>query len=168
MARCSPHTWRVSWGDFSNETSWLPIGCKHKFHDNKKVTNSFLWETEHRSPDWQPLVVTTMWLAYTSLLVLLSADIQLQILKWPWAHFNFLRLCKTRLFFQALQPLPIVANSPSNIKVNHHQLNWPSFTTILLEDQRTSLPPLGSLLVFTKGLLPSATPGAQKTDPSTS
>ena len=60
---------------------YVPIGFKHKFHDNKRVSNSPLQGTENRSPDWQHAVVTTIRLAYVSLLILLCADIQLQVLK---------------------------------------------------------------------------------------
>ena len=52
-----------------------------QFHDNKRVTNSPLRVTEHRSPDWKPVVVTTIPLVFASLLILLCADTQLEVLK---------------------------------------------------------------------------------------
>ena len=75
-----------------------PIGFKHKFHDNKKVANSPLRGPEHRSLDWWPAVLVTIQLIYVSLLILLCADIQLPVLKWPWTHFTSLRLYKKRFF----------------------------------------------------------------------
>ena len=59
-----------------------------EFHD-KRVPNNPLWEIEHRSLDLEPVVITTVSLVYISLLILLCADIQLQVFKWPRVHFTF-------------------------------------------------------------------------------
>ena len=91
----------------------LLIGLEHKFHDNKRVTNSPLRRTEHESLDWEPAVVNTIPLVPVSLLILLYADIQLKV---PEAVQHI-------FFSQALQPLPRVANIHNNTKTNHHHLN---------------------------------------------
>ena len=91
----------------------LLIGFEHKLHDNKRVTNSPLRRTEHESLDWEAAVVNTIPLVYVSLLVLLYADIQLKVPEAVQGTF----------FFQALQPLPGVANVHNNTKTNHHHLN---------------------------------------------
>ena len=91
----------------------LLIGLEHKFHDNKRVTNSPLRRTEHESLDWEPAVVNTIPLVHVSLLILLYADIQLKV---PEAVQHI-------FFSQALQPLPRVANIHNNTKTNHHHLN---------------------------------------------
>ena len=91
----------------------LLIGFEHKFHDNKRVTNSPLRRTEHESLDWEPAVVNTIPLVYVSLLILLYADIQLKV---PEAVQDI-------FFSQALQSLPRVANAHNNTKTNHHHLN---------------------------------------------
>ena len=58
-----------------------PTSLKHRFYNKKGVANSPLLGIEYGSPDWEPVVVTTTALVYISLLILLCADIQIQVLK---------------------------------------------------------------------------------------
>ena len=58
----------------------VPYQFQAQFH-NKRVATCLLRVTEHRYLEWEPAVVTTVPLVYVSLLILLCADIQLQVLK---------------------------------------------------------------------------------------
>ena len=95
MVRCCPRIWRFCWGHL------------HK-----------VCGIEYGSPEWEPTVLTTKPLVHVSLWILRSLYIQLQVLKWPRAHFTSRRLCKT--FFLCTLPLPRLVNTSNKTKANHH------------------------------------------------
>ena len=143
-----------------------PYWFQKQFHDNKRVANSPLRVTEHKSLDWEPAVVTTIPPVYVSLLILLCADIQQQGLKWPWIHFTSMRLCKTCFFFSSLTTItwstkyPPIIQKPITINwINHHS---PSCWQKVWGD---SYHP--SVYINITSSLPSVTPGTQRTNSAT-